>query len=150
MLILEGVRQFMGHDHALVGKRAPVRDVKFSGLRIVEPFDLFGEHVHHEIVEVESFGKKAKGFGAALVGIAFGGILFFVHLLDDIGADFFARTERFFERRNQFQARDLAHLAENFVGSSNEVGIRGGPGIRGRRSDGSFLGADGDGAKEKG
>src|SRR2546430_13349893 len=68
MLVLESMRQFMGHDHALVGKRTPVRDVKFAGRRIVEPFDLFREHIDHERIEVESLGKESKGFGAALVG----------------------------------------------------------------------------------
>src|SRR6266487_971275 len=71
VLILERVRQFVGHDHALVRKRAPVRDIEFTSLRIVEPFDLFGEHVHHEGIEVESFGNEAKSLSAARVGIAF-------------------------------------------------------------------------------
>ncbi len=90
------MRQFMGHHHALVGKRAPVCDVEFAHLGIVEPLNLLREHVHHESIEVESFGKQAKGFGAALVGVAFSGILLFVHLLDDVSADFVARTQRFF------------------------------------------------------
>ncbi|PYU83058.1 MAG: hypothetical protein DMG51_12895 [Acidobacteria bacterium] len=92
MLVLQRMRQFMRHDHALVRRRAPVGDVKLAGLRIIKPFDLFREHVDHERIEVESLGKEAKGFGAALVGVAFGGILVFVHLFDDVGADFLART----------------------------------------------------------
>src|SRR5260370_33516640 len=46
-------------------------DVKFAGLRIVKPFDLFREHVHHEGIEVESFGKEPESFGAALAGVTF-------------------------------------------------------------------------------
>jgi len=142
MLVLERMRQFMGHDHTLVGKRAPVRNVKFAGRRIVEPFDLFREHIDHERIEVESLGKESKGFGAALVGVAFGGIFVFVHLLDNVGADFFARTQRFFQRREQFQAGDLAHLAEDFISGGNKFGVRGGLGIHGRGNDGSFLRVD--------
>ena len=95
MLVFEGMRQFMGHDHALVGKRAPVRDIKFPGLGIVETFDLFREHVHHEGIKVKALGKQAKGFRAALIGVAFSGILFFVHLLDDVRADFLPGTQGF-------------------------------------------------------
>ena len=149
MLVLESMRQFMGHDHALVGKRAPVRDVKFAGRRIVEPFDLFREHVDHKRIEVESLGKEPKGFNAALVGVAFGGIFVLVHLLDNVGADFFARTQGFFQRSEQFQTGDLAHLAEDFVGGCNKLGVRRGLGIRGRRSGGSFLCADNCTTKEE-
>ena len=96
MLVFKSMRQFMGHHHALVGQRAPICDVEFARLGIVKPLNLLGEHVHHEGIQVESLGKQAKGFGAALVGVAFSGILLFVHLLDDVSADFLARTQRFF------------------------------------------------------
>ena len=139
MLVFKRMRQFMSHHHALVGQRAPVCDVEFARLGIVEPLNLLREHVHHEGIEIESLGKQAKGFRAALVGVAFGGVLFFVHLLDDVSANFLARTQRFFQRRDQFEAGDLAHLAENFVGGRDEIGIRGGLGIRRGWSDGRFL-----------
>jgi hypothetical protein len=139
----------MGHDHALVGKRAPVCDVEFAGLRIIETLDLFRKHVHHEGIEVESLGKESKGLGAALVGVAFLGIFLFIHLLDDVSANFLARTQGFFERCNQFQASDLAHLAEDFVGGSKEIGIRARLGIHGRRSDSRFLCLEGDTCKEE-
>jgi len=41
-------------------------------------------------------------------------------------------------------------LAEDFVGGSNELGVRGGFGIRGRRGDGSLLGMNGGTTKEEG
>ena len=134
----------MRHDHALVAQRAPVRDVKLAGLGIVKPLDLLGEHIDHEGIQVEALGEKSKGFRAALVGVAFGGILFFVHLRDDVGPDFLPRTQRFFQRGNEFQAGDLAHLAKDFIGSGNEVGIRCRLGIGRGRSDGRFLRRDGD------
>jgi len=149
MLVLERMRQFMRHHHPLVGKRAPVSNIEFMRRRIVKPLDLFREHIDHERIEVESLREEAKGFGAALVGVAFGGILVFVHLLDDVGADFLARTQGSLQRCAQFQPSDLAHLAEDFIGGSNELGIRGRLGMRGRWSDGRFLCLDGDITKEK-
>ena len=148
VLILERVRQFVGHDHALVRKGTPVRDIEFTSLRIVETFDLFGEHVHHEGIEVESFGNEAKSLSAARVGIAFHRIFFFVHLLDNKGADFLARAQRLFQRRAELQPGDFAHLVEDFIGGSNKIGLRAGLGGCGKRGDGSFLRANGDLAKE--
>src|SRR5713101_8822225 len=144
VLILERVRQFVGHDHALVRKGTPVRDIEFTSLRIVETFDLFGEHVHHQGIEVESFGNEAKSLSAARVGIAFRSIFFFVHLLDDKGADFLTRAQGLFQRRAELQPGDFAHLVEDFIGSGNKIGLRAGLGGRGKRGDGSFLRANGE------
>ncbi|PYT60348.1 MAG: hypothetical protein DMG35_11325 [Acidobacteria bacterium] len=133
------MRQFMGHDHALIAKRAPVCDVKFLCLGVVQTLDLLREHVHHKSIKVESFGKQAESFGRARVSIPLGGILFFVHLLDDVGANLLARAQRFLQRSEQLQTGDLAHLAEHFVGGGDELGIVEGLGIRARSRHGSFL-----------
>ena len=93
MLIFKSVRQFVRHDHALLVRRTPVRDVELLGLGVVKPFNLFGKHVYHERIKVESLGEQTERFGSACVGIALGGIFFFVHLLDNIGANSLARPQ---------------------------------------------------------
>jgi hypothetical protein len=150
MLVLERVRQLMGHHHALIVEGAPVRNVELLSFGIVEPLNLLGEHIDHKSIEIESFGKQAEGFRAALVRIALGGIFLFVHLLDDVSADFLARAQRFFQRRHQFQPGDLAHLPEHFIGSCNEIGIRGSLGISGRRRHSRCLRAPRDATKQQG
>ena len=87
--------QFMGHDHTLVTGRAPISNVKLLGPGIIEPFDLLGKHVDHESIQVKPPGEQTKGFGGTRVCVTLGGILFLVHLLNHIGANFLAGAQRF-------------------------------------------------------
>ncbi|PYT88291.1 MAG: hypothetical protein DMG36_24400 [Acidobacteria bacterium] len=132
VLVFERMRQFVGHDHALVGNGAPVRDVEFLGLGIVQTLDLLREHVHHERIKIEPLGEQPESFRGARVSVAFGGILLLVHLLDHVSANLLARPQRFLQRGEQLQTGDLAHLLQHFVGGSDELSIVGGLGIRTR------------------
>ena len=143
MLVLEGVGQFVSHDHALIAGGTPVRDIEFLRLGIVQPFDLLREHVHHKGVEVEPLRQQAKCFGGARIGIALSRILFFAHLLDDIRTNLFARPQGFFQRREQLQSGDFAHLLEHFIRSGKELGIISGFGIRSRGCRSAILRARG-------
>ena len=90
MLVFEGVRQFVGHHGALVFRINPVRDIEFMGLWVVQAGDLLRQEVHHKAIQIEPFGDQSKGLRAAFGGIALLGILFVVHLAEDIGVDFLA------------------------------------------------------------
>src|SRR5579859_2395128 len=123
----------------LLVRSAPVGNVKFLAFRVVKPLDLLGEHVYHEGVEVESLRQQAKRLGRARVGVALGGILFLVHLLDNIRANFLPRPQGLLQWGEQLQPRNLAHLLENFVRRGKELCVIGGFRIRTRRPGRVFL-----------
>src|SRR5437773_2078294 len=52
-------------------------------------------HVDHESIQVKPPGEQTKGFGGTRVCVTLGGILFLVHLLNHIGANFLAGAQRF-------------------------------------------------------
>ena len=123
MLVLEGMGQFVGHNHALIGEGAPVGDVEFLGFGIVESLDLLGQNFHHERIEVEVLRQEAESFRAAFVSVALRRVFFFVHLTNEVGTNFFAGTQRFLQGAEKGEACDLAHLAEDFIGGRGEIGV---------------------------
>ena len=125
-LILERVRELVGHHGFLLVDRNPIRDVKLFGFRIVEAGHLIGEHVDHERIEWETFGDQAERFESLVVGVALFVVAVFLFLADEVVADFLLRAQTFFERLANWKVEQLAHLREHLVGGFDEVRVRSG------------------------
>src|SRR5208337_3161918 len=73
----------------LVFRSNPIRDVKLVALWVIKAGDLLRQEIHRKTIQIKPFRDQSKGLRAAFGGIAFLGVLFVVHLAEDIGADFF-------------------------------------------------------------
>ncbi len=91
MLVLKGVSQLVGHDHALVVEWNPVGDIELVSLWVVQAGDLFGEQFDHKGVQVKILWQQAKRFRGFGVSVALPGVLIFIHLPNDISSNFIAR-----------------------------------------------------------
>ena len=60
MLVLQGMGQLVGHDHALVGGASPIGDEKFASLGIVHAGNLLGEQGQQLLIERVTLGNQAQ------------------------------------------------------------------------------------------
>src|SRR5271156_2588280 len=136
MLVLQGVSQLVGHDHALIIQGNPIRYIKLPRLGIVESGNLLGQQIYHEVIQIESFGYKTEGFRAACPCVTLGRVLVLIHLANHEGAYFFPGSQSLLHRRQLLKSCDFTDLLEYFIRSGGKLGIvrlRPGGSGRGRR-----------------
>src|SRR5579859_1695632 len=113
----------MGHDHALIFQRNPIRDVKFPGFGVVETSDLLSQQIHHEGIEIEPFGYQAERFGALRLAVTLGRVFLVIHFANDIGANLIAGSQSFLERCEQLEPCDLADFLKHFFRRGGKLGL---------------------------